>query len=143
MSYKALRLIGISGALFAMSAVAMGAFAAHGLKSVIDSAALETIRTAVFYQFIHSLAMLIILALMMLKPFVQLQHLLKLSGYLMLTGCILFSGSLYCLALTKITWFGPITPLGGVAFILAWLILAVAISRIKPSPDNTIENRNG
>ncbi|WP_100641772.1 DUF423 domain-containing protein [Alteromonas facilis] len=107
----------------AMLAVAMGAFAAHGLKAYISVTALNTIKTAVLYQFIHSIAV-ILCVLLAGQPHWQKQATLLInSARLFLLGVVLFSGSLYALSLFEWRFMGPITPIGGLAFIAGWLCL--------------------
>jgi len=110
------------GAVCAGLAVTLGAFAAHGLKSKLSESMLAVFQTGVQYQFYHSLALLILILL-----YRQFQQGLLLWSYgFMLAGIVFFSGSLYMLALTSNKIFGPITPLGGVCFLIGWIILAVA-----------------
>lgn len=109
----------IFGALFAGSAVILGAFAAHGLKSVLSLSQLTTFETAVRYQMYHGLALLLLPAL---RPYLAVTWLHRVA-LLFTCGCVLFSGSLYLLVLTGATWFGPITPLGGLLFIIGWALL--------------------
>ena len=106
----------------AMLSVILGAFAAHGLKSKLSESLLNTFQTGVQYQMYHSLA--VILLVILYRQ--MLQSLLLYSAGFMFAGIILFSGSLYMLALTQIKWFGPVTPLGGVCFIVAWALLVAA-----------------
>lgn len=102
--------------LFAASGIGLGAFGAHGLEDkLIANASVATWNTAVLYHLIHALALFVLSSVETLKS--------KWSFTLMAIGILLFSGSLYALALTKIGLLGPITPLGGVAFIAAWIIL--------------------
>lgn len=112
-----LLLAAISGALSVM----LGAFAAHGLKSRLSPELLSAFKTAVDYQFYHTLALLLLALL--LKQAANSMPLL-ISSWLMLAGILLFSGSLYLLALGGPKWLGPITPLGGLCFIGAWVSLA-------------------
>jgi len=114
------------GSINAALAVILGAFGAHALKARISPQMLEVYHTASQYHFYHALGMLSIGVLAM-----QLRSggALQLSGYLMLAGIVLFSGSLYLLAVTGVTWLGAVTPLGGVAFIAAWVVLAFAVLR--------------
>ncbi len=106
-------------AIFGAIAVGIGAFGAHGLKSMLEaSGRLETFETAVKYHFYHSLALFGLGLLAFLKPNWKK---LALSFWGFSLGILIFSGSLYVLCLTGITWLGAITPLGGVAFILGWL----------------------
>ncbi len=87
---------------------------------------MSAFQTGVQYQLYHSLG-LILLVLLYRQ---QSQTLLIWSAWFMLAGIVLFSGSLYLLALTQIKWFGPITPIGGVCFIVAWILLFVSAQRI-------------
>lgn len=114
----------ILGALSACISVALGAFAAHGLKNTLGEYQLAIWQTAVDYQMFHSLA-LILIGLLANSFSIKLNK----PGYLMLLGILLFSGSLYALSLSGISKLGMITPLGGSCFLLAWLWLAVAIYR--------------
>lgn len=115
-----------SGAVSAALSVALGAFAAHGLKARLAADMLTVFQTGVQYQFYHSLGLVLIgLTAHLLKP----NGLLTAAGLLMLAGILLFSGSLYVLSTTGIRTLGIITPFGGVAFIAAWLLLAWGIWR--------------
>lgn len=107
-----------------MLAVIFGAFGAHLLKKRLTADLLDIYHTAVQYHFFHSLALLGLGLLLLQLPE---SVLLRWSGWLLLAGMILFSGSLYMLALSGMRWLGAITPLGGGAFIIAWLLLAVAV----------------
>ena len=112
----------INGAL----AVTLGAFGAHALKQSLSATALQTWHTAVQYHFIHVLALLgVALTLKVLG----VSTAGKVSGIALIVGIVLFSGSLYWLALGGPRWLGPITPLGGLAFIVGWLAFAVSIWR--------------
>ncbi len=103
------------------SAVAIGAFGAHGLEAILESnGRLDTFETAVKYHFYHSLAILAVAIWHRSQPGKKI--LIK-SMWSFLIGIFIFSGSLYILSLTGITWLGAVTPLGGVAFILGWLML--------------------
>lgn len=106
--------------------VVLGAFGAHGLAAVLGER-IATWQTAVHYQMFHTGALLV-LGLLMLQPGLS-ATLLKTSGYAFLVGILLFSGSLYVLSLTGISRLGMITPLGGVAFLIAWLTLGLALVR--------------
>lgn len=107
-------------------AVVLGAFAAHGLKAKLDANSLSVFETAVKYQFYHALALLLLVAI---KEQVA-EKWLKYSSNCFLIGIVLFSGSLYLLSTASITgfsasWLGPITPLGGLFFIIGWTSLAI------------------
>lgn len=115
----------IVAALTLLVGVGAGAFGAHGLKRMITPDMLSVWQTAVLYQLIHGLGMLIIAALgsRFASP------LLSLSGGVMFAGILIFSGSLYALVLTNTKWLGAITPIGGAAFLIAWAMVAVAAYR--------------
>lgn len=113
----------ILGAINAFLAVALGAFGAHGLEGKVEPKYLDIWKTGVTYQMFHATGLLIIGVLLGKLP---ANALLSWSGWLMLIGIILFSGSLYVLTLTKISVLGAITPLGGVAFLVAWILLILA-----------------
>jgi uncharacterized membrane protein YgdD (TMEM256/DUF423 family) len=93
--------------------VAIGAFGAHGLKSHLPEAMLQTYKTGVEYHFYHAIGLLLMGVLSLSIP----SGLINWSAVFLTTGIILFSGSLYILAITGIKWFGAITPLGGLSFI--------------------------
>ena len=114
----------ITGTVFAALAVMIGAFGAHALKATLEATQrLDTFETAVKYQFYHSLALLI-LGLLMMKA----NHsMFNTAGYGYIAGIILFSGSLYILALTGVTKWGAVTPIGGLAFIIGWAALLIGI----------------
>jgi uncharacterized membrane protein YgdD (TMEM256/DUF423 family) len=113
----------VAGAGFAVLAVTIGAFAAHGLKQVLDAYSLGLIETAARYQMYHALALLIVAVFSAIPQFST--RWLRLAAIAFTLGIVLFSGSLYLLALSGIKWLGAVTPLGGVAFILGWLALIV------------------
>jgi len=123
----------VTGAGFAMLAVMTGAFAAHGLKQVLDAYSLLIFETAARYQMYHALALMIVGVISTMPQFSP--RWIKLAAFAFMLGIILFSGSLYLLALSGSKWLGAITPLGGVAFIIGWLALIVAA--LKP-PAQTI-----
>lgn len=102
-------------------AVIFGAFAAHGLKATLAPAALATFRTGVDYQFYHGLALLVV----GLSGFhANTPKLLQLAGLSFTLGIVLFCGSLY--GLSVLGWYrlGPVTPVGGLLFILGWGLMA-------------------
>jgi uncharacterized membrane protein YgdD (TMEM256/DUF423 family) len=113
----------IAGALSAALAVVLGAFGAHGLRGRLPADLLAIYQTGCQYHVYHALGML---AVGLLGLHLPARTALRASGWLMLAGTVLFSGSLYLLAITGQRWLGAITPLGGVAFIGAWLLLAWA-----------------
>lgn len=114
------------GAISGMTAVALSAFGAHALEGVLSERAMDTFQTAADYQFYHSLALVFVALLGTNYPD---STKLKWSAGLFAVGIVLFSGSLYLLSLSGIRWLGMITPLGGVSFIIGWLILAFFAAR--------------
>ena len=115
----------IAGAVNALLSVAFGAFGAHLLEGRVADKYLDTWQTAVQYQMFHAVGLLVIAILMsssLLGPLGSLNW----AGYLMLAGIVIFSGSLYVLSLTGISILGAITPIGGVAFIAAWVMVIIA-----------------
>ncbi|MFV0447779.1 MAG: DUF423 domain-containing protein [Vibrio sp.] len=114
------------GGLFSGVAVALGAFAAHGLKAHVTAYHLEVFQTGVQYQFIHSTALIACGILLRLVRSEKAQKYFSRAAICFIIGIFCFSGSLYALALTGIKWFGPITPLGGLLFIVGWVLFALA-----------------
>ena len=104
-------------------AVAAGAFGAHALEGKLSDQYLEVYKTAVQYQMIHTLALLGVAILGAIHPDAAW---LRPSAWLFLVGTVLFSGSLYALVFSGIRPLGMITPIGGLAFILGWVALALA-----------------
>ncbi len=106
----------------ALIAVGMGAFGAHGLKSILSPEMLVVYKTGVTYQMWHALGLGLIAMYQLQTP---QSKLLYWAGWLMFSGIILFSCSLYVLALSELKWLGMITPLGGITFLAAWLLVAL------------------
>lgn len=107
-----------AGALLAASAVALGAFGAHALRSTLGATELGWWQTAVQYQMWHALALLAIAALPLRS---------RAAAWLIGDGTLIFSGSLYAMALTGTRALGAVTPVGGALMILGWLALAAAM----------------
>jgi uncharacterized membrane protein YgdD (TMEM256/DUF423 family) len=114
-------------AINGLAAVGFGAFGAHGLKNSISASLLSAFETAVQYHFYHTLALLGVAVLML--QFGQKTS-LQISAGLFAVGILLFSGSLYAMALGGPSWLGPITPIGGLAFLAGWIALLVAAVKI-------------
>jgi uncharacterized membrane protein YgdD (TMEM256/DUF423 family) len=112
----------VAGAANGFVAVAMGAFAAHGLKAVLDPAALAWVETGSRYQMTHALALLAV-ALLIRDGKEASRRLLQAAGMGFLLGSILFAGSLYLLALTGLTAMAWLTPVGGVLLLIGWVAL--------------------
>ncbi|MOA06244.1 hypothetical protein D3C78_1258750 [compost metagenome] len=112
------------GAILMLLSVALGAFGAHVLERVIGEKAIGTYETGVHYHMIHGIG--IILAAFAAGLGADSRKILW-ANRLFILGIILFSGSLYLLAVAGWKWLGPITPLGGVSFIIGWLMFALAV----------------
>jgi len=124
----------ITASIMGALAVLIGAFGAHGLKAYASPQLLNTYETAVRYQFYHVFALALTGVLYKEFPVKGIVT----SGKLFIIGMLIFSGSLYTMVLLGIAgynqfnWIGAITPIGGVLFVLAWLILAFNIKGYKP-----------
>ncbi len=110
------------GALSALIGVGMGAFGAHGLKTTLSPEMLTVYQTGVTYQMWHALGLI---GIALTRQQVPESRLLNWAGWIMFIGILLFSGSLYLLVLLDLKWLGMMTPLGGVGFIMAWLLIAI------------------
>lgn len=116
------------GAALAGLGVAAGAFGAHMLKPILDAAMLGVFETAVRYQMYHALALCVVAGIGEHRPTLRIAPV----GWLFLCGVVLFSGSLYVLSLSAVGWVGALTPLGGVALIAGWSVLAWTVVRNRP-----------
>jgi uncharacterized membrane protein YgdD (TMEM256/DUF423 family) len=110
----------ILGAVLGALGVAAGAFGAHGLKARVGPEMLEVFETGVRYHLIHALALLAVAWASTRWSSAAIRA----AGWLFVAGILVFSGSLYLLTLSGIRALGAITPIGGAAFILGWLLLA-------------------
>ena len=117
------------GSILMALAVAAGAFGAHGLRGRLDAYSLSIYEKAVFYHFVHALGILII-ALLARTDTISLAGQGRAAGLLFL-GILIFSGSLYALSLSGVRILGAITPIGGIAFIAGWLLLAYEATRAQ------------
>lgn len=127
-----LRTFVTAAAVFGALGVALGAFGAHGLEKITaDEKILQGFRTGTQYQLYHALALLAVGLLWDKFPVKTM----KWAGYSFITGIILFSGSLYLLTFLKtqdssaVKFAGPVTPLGGLCFIIGWLLLLLSVIR--------------
>ncbi len=111
-----------AGALLMAAAVGLGAFGAHGLRSRLDAYSMSVYEKAVFYHFVHAAGILIVALLARTHAISSAGE--ARAGWLLFIGILIFSGSLYALAMSGIRVLGAITPLGGLAFIAGWLVLA-------------------
>lgn len=106
--------------------VMIGAFGAHALQATLEAQGrIETFDTAVKYQFYHTLALLLIGLLM----FRIQDKLLDYAAYAMMGGILVFSGSLYILCLSGVRWLGAVTPIGGLLFIIGWVLLLLSVAK--------------
>lgn len=112
-------------------ATALGAFGTHALKPVLPPARFESFETAVAYQFFHSLGLLVLALLRGRRD----GALLRWSAWLIVAGLLLFCGSIYALTLGAPRALGMVAPFGGTAFMLAWLLFALALWREGISPE--------
>ncbi len=113
------RLLYVAGAVAGFLAVALGAFAAHGLKARLSSDMLAVFETGARYQMYHAFALFVAAwgwARWQARAF-------STAGLLFAAGIVLFSGSLYALALSGLKWLGAVTPVGGLAFLAGWVCL--------------------
>ena len=115
------------GAIILGAAVMFGAFGAHALRTKLDAYSLGVYEKAVFYHFVHSFGLLVV-------PILARVGMLSEAGasrvcWMLAAGVLIFSGSLYTLAISGVRTLGAITPFGGVAFIVGWLLLAWELLR--------------
>jgi len=113
----------IISAVSGFTAVAIGAFGAHGLREKLSAEMLEVYKTGVLYQFFHTIVLLIL----SLNNFIKG----KIASIFFLAGIILFSFSLYLYSTSGIRFFAMITPVGGVCFLIGWFWLIVEVIRKK------------
>lgn len=115
----------ILGVINGFLAVALGAFGAHGLEGRISESSLKTWDKAVNYQMFHTMALLV--TGLLLAKFTSGGAVW--AGWMFFTGIVLFSGSLYIYSTTAIKTFAMITPIGGLAFLIGWVLLGTAVIR--------------
>ena len=122
----------VAGAIMGLLGVSAGAYGAHALKlTLTERGMVQAWETAARYHLLHAVGLLAVAALAAnLGP--RAQRLLRWTTHAWCAGTILFSGSLYWLALGGPRWLGPITPFGGIAFLLGWLLLAVTAFQKEP-----------
>jgi uncharacterized membrane protein YgdD (TMEM256/DUF423 family) len=111
----------VLASVFGGLAVALGAFGSHGLSGRLSADLLNTYEIAVRYQFYHALALIGVVVALGRWPQAGL---LTWAGWLFVVGILIFSGSLYLLVFSGVRWLGAITPIGGVAMIAGWALLA-------------------
>lgn len=117
----------VIGAVLAFLGVVLGAFGAHALKDKFPEPRYEQIwNTAVQYQMYHALG-LVLLGILSMDGVLGSSSLLSWAGYLMFAGVVFFSGSLYVLSVTGVKKLGAITPLGGLLFLVGWILLFIEV----------------
>ena len=121
----------ITGSIFGLISVVLGAFAAHGLEKIIDKDAIETFQVGVRYQMYHAIILLFVGNTKAIS-----QKAKRIIFYLFVIGIVLFSGSIYGLATNELTSFnfkqiGFITPIGGLLLILSWVVLLINFLKMK------------
>lgn len=114
------KIIIVVAAILLALAVAAGAFGAHALKNILTAERLETWQTAVQYHAWHALGLMLIAVIG-----IQFDMAITWPASLILTGIVIFSGSLYTLCLSGMGWLGAITPIGGLAFIIGWILFGI------------------
>jgi len=115
----------LSGAVAAFIAVALGAVGTHSLKTKLSADMLNIFEIGVRYQMYHALGLIAVAWATTRWPEANLNA----AGWAFIVGIVVFSGSLYLLSATDIRWFGAITPIGGLAFLIGWAILIWSIGR--------------
>ena len=125
------RWILISGAIFALLAVLLGAFAAHALDGILDANGQQLWHKATNYQMVHALGLVALGLLFQWR--LMADSYLKTAAVSFAIGVILFSISLYLLSLTGIRWLGAVVPFGGTAFILGWASLILGLLKTRPN----------
>lgn len=118
----------VAGAVLAFLGVLLGAFGAHALKHRIDPELLAVYQTGVQYHIVHAIGIILVGVLVHALPSSKS---LPIAGWTMVGGVIVFSGSLYVLSLTGIRAFGIVTPLGGFALLMAWLLMAIGVAKTR------------
>ncbi len=113
------RLFMALGGVFGFLGVAFGAFGAHILRGTLETRALEVFETAVRYQLVHALALVLVGLLLSRHPGTGLMA----AGWAFTLGILLFSGSLLLLSVGGIRWMGAVAPVGGTAFLVGWALL--------------------
>ncbi len=132
----------VLGCAFGLLGVAAGAFGAHALRDRLSPHLLSVFETGARYQMYHALALLAVALAASRFPAGSWRA----AGWLFTAGTVVFSGSLYLLALTGVRWLGAVTPLGGLAFLAGWLLLALAGARAlahERPPQGTVSSAAG
>ncbi len=117
-----------AAALALLAATLLGAYGTHSLRDTLTAAAWDAYETAIAYQFYHGLGLIGTTLVAQRYPG---SRLIALSGWLLLAGIILFCGSIYATTMGAPAAIGSLAPLGGMAFMLGWLALAVGLARAR------------
>lgn len=117
-----MKLFFVIGSICGFLSVALGAFGAHGLEGKITDKLLQVWKTGVQYQMFGTV-LLFVIAFLTVR--MQQIAILQWAGWLSIIGILLFSGSLYVMSMTGVKWLGAITPLGGIAFLVAWVLVGI------------------
>ena len=119
-----LKIFLVAGASFGATGVLFGAFGAHGLRSKLSAEMLAIYQTGIQYHMFHAVGLMIIGVVF---QWVNNSIYMLWAGSSMVLGILIFSGSLYLLSITGMPWLGSITPIGGLAFLVGWLLFAYAV----------------
>jgi len=120
------------GAVSAFIGVAAGAFGAHGLEDRLTAELLAVYETGVRYELVHAMALLFVGLAADRWPAAGWGR----AAWMFVAGTVLFSGSLYALALTGVRGLGVVTPLGGLCFLLGWMLAILAAARSAPTGES-------
>lgn len=122
-----MRFFVILGSINMALAIAIGAFGAHGLAGKVSEKMLQNWNTGAHYHIIHALALIAIG--LILSKVESSSTMLTVAGWFIFAGVLFFSGSLYTLVLTGVKTWGMVTPIGGVSFIIGWILVAIATAK--------------
>ena len=122
---KATAPLGALGAVSGFLGVAAGAFGAHGLRGSLSPERLQVFETGARYQLIHAVAIVVVAVALDRAD----SRALVAAGWLLVAGTVIFSGSLYALSLSGVRVWGAVTPIGGLCFLVGWLLLAAGLAR--------------
>lgn len=111
----------VAGSVLLCLAVALGAFGAHGLEGRVSAQRLASYRTGVLYHFLHAFGLVLV---GVVAQVTRESTALRWSARLMLAGIVVFGGSIYLMTAGAPRWLGAVTPIGGLSFMAAWLMLA-------------------
>ena len=115
------------GAIMMALSVAFGAFGAHALKPILNESMSKVYNTAIEYQFYHALGLFVVAFI----SYIRESKKINIAGNIMIVSTVIFSGSLYAMTVTGAKWLGVITPIGGVGFIIAWVIIFLSLQEFN------------